>query len=80
MANFIWEDNTQQIYEDITSLTPGPFKQKARELLDAALIKRIGENGTVTEPVLVECIKETTPKPFIPLGMRKIRHLLKNKY
>lgn len=80
MSNFKFEDNTGEIYKLVLALSPGPFRKRATQMLNEALVKRIGEDGQVTEPVLVECIKETTPKPFLPLGMRKIKHLLKNNY
>ncbi len=80
MPNFQFEDNTEEIYKLAISLSPGPFRKKAEKMLDESIAKRIGEDGTVTEQVLVESIKESTPKPFVPMGMKKIKHLLKNEY
>ncbi len=80
MTNFKFEDQTEEIYKLVLSLSPGPFRKKATEALNEALIKRIGEDGEVTEATLVESIKESTPKPFLPLGMKKIKHLLKDEY
>jgi len=79
MPNFKWEKKTKEIFELLTSSSPGPFRKKTIQVLEGALVKRIGEDGTVTEPILIECVKETTPKPFIPMGMKKIKHLLEDQ-
>ncbi|MFC1670116.1 hypothetical protein ACFL20_06950 [Spirochaetota bacterium] len=80
MADLNWEGNTKEIYELATGLSPGPFRKKAEEAMIAAITEKVGEGGTVTEEVLVESIKETTPKPFVPIGMKKIKHLLSKEY
>ena len=80
MANLTFEGNTEEILETATKLTPGPFREKSKAMMIEALIKKVGEDGTVTEPIMVEAIKETTPKPFLPIGMKKIKHLLKGTY
>ena len=80
MAELNWEGNTKEIFDVSTGLTPGPFRKKAQQMMMEAIIKRVGEGGTVTEEVVVECMKETTPKPFVPIGLKKIRHLLSKDY
>ena len=80
MANFNWDANTEEIYEKCISLAPGPFRKITRKSLDEALGKRLGDDGTVTEPVLVDCIKECTPMPFLAMGMKKLKPLLKGSY
>ena len=78
MAEFSWEDNTKEIFDKAVSLPPAPFRKATEKSITEALTSKIGENGTVTEDVLVECIKEVTPKPFLKMGMKKIKPLLKN--
>ena len=80
MADFNWEDNTEEIFDKVVSLTPKPFQKMTVKGISEALVKRIGEGGSVTEAVLVDCIKEVTPKPFLAMGMKKIQHMLKGKY
>ena len=78
MADFKWEDNTKEIFELVTSLSPKPFRKRTIEMLTGALEAKVGADQPVTEEILVACIKEVTPKPFLPMGMKKIKHLLKN--
>jgi hypothetical protein len=77
MVNFTWQDNTEEIYEKCISLSPGPFRQITRKNLTEAIEKRVGADGVVTEDILVSCIKEVTPKPFLAMGMKKIDPMLK---
>ena len=49
-------------------------------MLTASLEKAVGDGGTVTEEVLVASIKEVTPKPFLPLGMKQIKPMLSKEY
>jgi len=80
MADFTWEDNTKEIFDKTISLPPAPFRKTTENSLIEALVEKIGEEGTVTEAALVACIKEVTPKPFLKMGMKKIKPLLKNEY
>jgi len=80
MADFTWEDNTKEIFDKAVSLPPAPFRKTTENSITEALVAKIGEQGTVTEAVLVEVIKEVTPKPFLKMGMKKIKPLLKNEY
>ena len=78
MADFTWEENSKAIFDTACKLAPKPFQQITKKSLNEALEKRIGEGGSVTEEVLLECIKEVTPKPFLAMGMKKIKPLLTN--
>ncbi len=77
MTDFKWEGNTKEIFDLITSLSPKPFRQRTIQMLTDALEAKVGNENPVTEEIIVECIKEVTPKPFLPLGLKKIKHLLK---
>ncbi len=78
MDNVQWEGNTQKIFETAISLAPKPFRSITKKSLTEAIEKRVGKEGTVTEEIIVDCIKEVTPKPFLGMGMKKIKPLLKN--
>jgi hypothetical protein len=77
MVDLIWQDNTEEIYEKCISLAPGPFRKITRKNLTEALEKKVEAEGIVSEEVLVACIKEVTPKPFLAMGMEKIQPMLK---
>ncbi len=77
MADLVWQDNTEEIYEKCISLAPGPFRKITRKNLTEALGKKVGAEGIVSEEVLVASIKEVTPKPFLAMGMEKIQPMLK---
>lgn len=78
MPEYTWEDNTQEIYDKACQLAPKPFQEITKKSLNEALEKRIGNGGSVTEAIIIDCIKEITPKPFLAMGMKKIKPLLKN--
>jgi hypothetical protein len=80
MSDFKWEENVEDIFEKCISLSPGPFRKITRNSLNEALLKEIGGDGTVTEAILVACIKEVTPKPFLAMGMKKLKPMLKGSY
>ena len=80
MADFNFEDNVEEVYEKCISLSPGPFRKITRKSLNEALEKKVGAGGTVTEEILVACIKEVTPKPFLAMGMKKLKPMLKGSY
>ena len=78
MAEYSWEDNSKQVYDTAVSMAPKPFRPLTVSSLDDALAKRLEDGGTVTEDIIVDCIKEITPKPFLSMGMKRIKPLLKN--
>ena len=80
MADLNWEGNTKEIFEKVASLTPGPFRKKAEEQLLDSIVKQVGEGGNVTEEAVVNAMKETAPKPFLAIGLKKIRPLLSKDY
>ena len=77
MVDLVWQDNTEEIYEKCISLSPGPFRKITSKNLTEAIERKVGADGVVTEDILVACIKEVTPKPFLAMGMKKIQPLLK---
>ncbi len=80
MSEFNWEDNTEEIFEKACSTPPAPFRKLTRKSIVKALVKKVGEGGSVSEACLVESIKEVTPKPYLAMGMKKLKPLLKGEY
>ncbi len=80
MTDYTWQDNTKEIYEKAIAIPPAPFRKLTRKSIDEALAKKVGDSGIITEQCLVECIKEVTPKPFVAMGMKQLKPLLKNEY
>ena len=77
MTDFKWEDNTEEIFNTAVSLAPKPFRETTIRSLSEAIEKRLDGTKLVTEKILLEAIKEVTPKPFYAMGMKKIKPLLK---
>jgi hypothetical protein len=40
-----------------------------------ALNKKAGDAAVVTEDMLIECVKEITPKPFIAMALKALEPL-----
>lgn len=78
MADLNWDGNTKEIYDKVLAMTPAPFRKLSEKNLTEAIVRRVGDGGTVTEDIIVASIKEVTPKPFLAMGMKQIEHLLKN--
>ena len=49
MADFKWEGNTKEIFDKAVGLSPKPFQKQAQKAMTEAMVKKIGEDGTVTE-------------------------------
>ena len=76
MPNFTWGDNAKAIYDKSISATPFPFRSNTRDGLNSILMERYGEDTEITEEMIVQVIKDNTPKPFLARGMKAIAPLL----
>ena len=79
MSNFNWEENTKEIFDKVISLAPRPFRKISEKNLTKCLLAKVGSEGTVTEEILMQAVREVTPKPFLQMGLGKLRPLLKNQ-
>jgi hypothetical protein len=43
------------------------------------LEKKAGESGAVTEDMVIEVVKEITPKPFVAMAMKSIEPIITKK-
>jgi len=76
MGGFNWSGNARAIYERSISATPVLFRRYTQEGLDRILASRYGTKKRISEAMLVEVIRENTPKPFLGAGMKAIAPLL----
>lgn len=76
MPQFTWAENAKAIYDKSISATPFPFRGNTRDGLNSILMERFGEDTPITEAMIVEVIKDNTPKPFLGRGMKAIAPLL----
>ncbi len=79
MAQYVWEDNTKAIYDKVISMAPRIFRKISERNLSKAISQKVENGGHITERVLLDCIKEVTPKPFLLMGINKIKELLNNQ-
>jgi len=76
MAEFIWEGSTKEMYDKLITGSPKPFQEMTRKRLTETLTTKVGEGGKVTQDILIEVIKEITPKPFLAMAMKSIEPLM----
>ena len=58
----------------LTNLNLFLEKENQKKIMDA-LIKKAGGTGVVSEDMLIECVKEITPKPFVIMALSAIEPL-----
>ena len=76
MAEFVWEGKTKEMYDKLISNSPKPFQEMTRKKINEGLTKKAGDGGTVTQDIILEIVKEVTPKPFLAMAMKSIEPLL----
>lgn len=76
MPNFNWGPNAQAVYDKSIEATPRLFRSNTRDGLNKILSERYGEDTEITEEMIVQVIKDNTPKPFLGKGMKAIQPIL----
>ena len=76
MAEFKFEENAQAIFEKVISLAPAPFRKISKKNLTKALLAKVGSGGTVNEEIMMQTVREVTPKPFLKMGLKQIEPML----
>ena len=74
MAELKWEGNSEKMFETMVEGSPKPFRASTRKKLTKGLEEKAGD-GSVTEDMVVECVKEITPKPFVSMALKKLEPL-----
>ncbi len=75
MADFTWEGNAEAMFEKSISSTPKPFRKMSEKSMLKALEKN-APDGVVTEDIIIQCVKEVTPKPFQGIAMKTLKPLM----
>ena len=79
MAEFNWQDNSKEMCEELIEGSPKPFRAMTRKKMMEGIEKKAGEGGTVTEDIVIEVVKEITPKPFVAMALKKVEALTTKK-
>jgi len=78
MADLQWVDNSKAMFDKLIESSPKPFRAMTEKKLGEAIAAKVGDGGTVTEDVVIECTKEVTPKPFVGMALKNIESLKSN--
>lgn len=72
MAELNWQGNSKAMTEKLIESSPKPFRAMTEKKLMEGLAKKAGDAGAVTEDMVVEVVKEITPKPFVAMALKSI--------
>jgi secreted Zn-dependent insulinase-like peptidase len=75
MAELTWEKNSKAMFDKCIEGSPKPFRAMTEKKLTEAITKKAGDAAVVTEDMIIECVKEITPKPFIAMALKAIEPL-----
>lgn len=76
MEEFKFEENSQAIFEKVIALAPAPFRKISKKNLTKALLSKVGSGGIVNEDIMMQVVREVTPKPFLKMGLKQIEPML----
>jgi secreted Zn-dependent insulinase-like peptidase len=75
MAELTWEKNSKAMFDKCIEGSPKPFRAMTEKKLTEAITKKAGDAAVVTEDMIIECVKEITPKPFVAMALKAIEPL-----
>ena len=75
MADLTWEGNSKAMFDKCIEGSPKPFRAMTEKRLLEGCEKRAGDSKKVTEDIVIETVKEITPKPFLPMALKSIEPL-----
>jgi len=74
MADLTWEGNSKAMFDKMIESSPKPFRAMTeKKLMEAITNKAAG--GAVTEDIVIACVQEVTPKPFVGMAMKQLEPL-----
>jgi hypothetical protein len=76
MTEFHWTENAEAVFEASLKAAPMGFRGVGRTGLEKGLAKVVGEGGEVHEADVVRAIRESTPAPFIGMGLKAAKPLM----
>jgi len=75
MVDLLWDKNSKAMFAKCIEGSPKPFRAMTEMKLMDALTEMAGDTGVVSEDMLIECVKEITPKPFVLMALNSIEPL-----
>ena len=79
MAELNWQDNSKEMFDKLIESSPKPFRAMTEKKMKDGIEKKAGEGGAVTEDIIIEVVKEVTPKPFVAMALKSIDPLITKK-
>ena len=71
MAELNYEGNAKEMVAKLIESSPKPFRAMTEKKLLEGLEKKAG-GGAVSEDMVIEVVKEITPKPFVAMALKNI--------
>ena len=75
MAELNWEANSKVMFDKMIESSPKPFRAMTEKKLMEAIVEKAGAAATVSEEMIIECVKKVTPKPFVGMAMKTLEPL-----
>ena len=75
MAELNWEQNSKVMFDKLIESSPKPFRAMTEKKLMEAITAKAGDAGAITEEMVIESVKEVTPKPFVGMALKNIESL-----
>ena len=79
MAELNWQDKSKEMFQKLIDGSPKPFRAMTEKKMMEGITKKAGDGGNVTEDLVIEIVKEITPKPFVAMAMKSIEPLITKK-
>ena len=71
MADLTWDGNSKAMFDKLIESSPKPFRAMTeKKLMEAIENKAAG--AAVSEDMVIEAVKEVTPKPFVGMALKNI--------
>ncbi len=71
----VWKGNSKAMYDKVIGSMPEMLRSMMSGKFKKTIVAKAGDNGTVTEDMVIEAVKETTPGPFIDKTLKDIEPL-----
>ena len=75
MAELNWQGNSKAMFDKLIESSPKPFRAMTEKKMLEGMEKKAGDGGAVTEDIVIEVVKEITPKPFVAMALKNIEPL-----
>ena len=79
MTELNWQGKSKEMFQKLIEGSPKPFRAMTEKKMQDGIAKKAGDGGAVTEDMVIEVVKEITPKPFVAMALKSIESLITNK-